>query len=173
MIADNFQTRLVIYQNDTPIEKDEKGFMEDQSQEGWLLVFAEVKPESDEIHKFVEYKFRKMKPAERGAWLGRKFAKHRDAWRASVKSVGASSNPAAYVDCDSYRSIIAMGPEVLPFIFKEMKCKVELWFVALREITGENPISPDRSGDIYAMNRDWLKWWHEHQKKNELPKVSE
>jgi hypothetical protein len=173
MIADNFQTRLVVYQNDGNLEEDEKGFMADQSQEGWLLVFAEVKPESNAENIFVEYKFRKMKPAERGAWLGRQFVKHRDAWRAYVKYVGLSSNPTAYINCDSYRAIIAMGPEVLPFIFKEMKSKVEFWFSALREITGENPVSPDRAGDIYAMNRDWLKWWHEHQKKNELSKVSE
>ncbi len=58
----------------------------------------------------------------------------------------------------SYEAIIEMGDSALPFIFKEMAHEPNHWFVALKKIVGENPISPEHVGNIQLMTNDWLQW---------------
>ena len=58
----------------------------------------------------------------------------------------------------AYQEIIGMGPEVLPFIFKELEHKLDHWFWALREITQENPVSNKHRGNLTKMSEDWFKW---------------
>ncbi len=65
----------------------------------------------------------------------------------------------------SYQRIIGMGPVALPFIMKEMTKKPNLWFWALKAITGEDPVPKSKRGKISEMTIAWLIWWA--KKKNE------
>lgn len=63
--------------------------------------------------------------------------------------------------CPSHLRIIAMGRRALPLIFAQMRAEgddPDLWFVALRAITGENPVTDDAAGDPVRMARAWLSW---------------
>ena len=83
------------------------------------------------------------------------FLRLADAWR---NECGTSSNMVKIHLQPSYQRIIGLGPDVLPFIFGEMKRSPDFWFWALRSITGENPVPSDHAGDLLAMTQDWLTW---------------
>lgn len=63
---------------------------------------------------------------------------------------------------ESYLQIISMGEKALPFIFQDLKYEPALWFSALENITGQNPIDISHRGIIKLMTEDWLKWGREH-----------
>ena len=63
-----------------------------------------------------------------------------------------------FTQLPSYQAIINMGNAALPFIFKEMADEPQHWFVALKTIVGENPVSPAHKGNIQLMTNDWLQW---------------
>ncbi len=66
----------------------------------------------------------------------------------------------------SYQRIIGMGPVALPFIMNEIAEKPNLWFWALKAITGEDPVPISKRGKILKMTTAWLIWWA--NKKNEI-----
>lgn len=59
---------------------------------------------------------------------------------------------------ESYQKIIELGDSVVPLILRELKNDPDHWFVALYEITGVNPISPEHAGNIQLMAKDWIDW---------------
>ena len=63
----------------------------------------------------------------------------------------ASKHPA-------YQEIIRLGPAVIPLLLRDMEENHEHWFIALREITGVNPIPESAAGNIPKMVRAWLDW---------------
>ena len=67
----------------------------------------------------------------------------------SVRAVG--QHPA-------YLRIIEMGPAALPSLLREVEERPDHWFLALREITQENPVLPQHRGIISEMAQDWLRW---------------
>ncbi|MEK6546400.1 MAG: hypothetical protein AABZ28_07695 [Nitrospinota bacterium] len=58
----------------------------------------------------------------------------------------------------AYQQIIGMGNVAVPLILSEMKKKPGHWFWALKSITGEDPVSPERRGKIKKMTEVWLNW---------------
>jgi hypothetical protein len=58
----------------------------------------------------------------------------------------------------SYLEIIALGEKALPYIFKELREKPDYWFMALKIITGVDPVPKEDRGDVEAMTRYWLDW---------------
>lgn len=62
-----------------------------------------------------------------------------------------------------YQRIIGMGPNVLPFIFYELKKEPYHWFWALTVITGEDPIPRQYRGDMIRMAEVWLEWAKTHK----------
>lgn len=65
----------------------------------------------------------------------------------------------------AYQQIIGMGPIAIPFIIREMGNRPNHWFWALKAITGEDPVPPDKRGRIIDMTNAWLLWWEEHKHK--------
>ena len=61
----------------------------------------------------------------------------------------------------AYLQIIGMGPRALPLILKELEVRPGHWFLALREITQENPVLPEHRGVLSEMAQDWLGWARE------------
>jgi len=62
----------------------------------------------------------------------------------------------------AYQSIIDMGADVLPILFRELKKSPNWWFWALREITETDPTSPEDAGNLHKMTNAWLKWAEEN-----------
>jgi hypothetical protein len=50
----------------------------------------------------------------------------------------------------------------MPLIFRELEREPDHWFWALQSITGENPVSVDRQGNINQMAAAWLEWGKAH-----------
>lgn len=63
----------------------------------------------------------------------------------------ASKHPA-------YQEIISMGPDVVPLLLRDLERKHTHWFIALREITGAQPVPKDAAGNIPKMAQAWLTW---------------
>lgn len=62
----------------------------------------------------------------------------------------------------AHLEIIGLGKGILPLIFHELREHGGLWFVALRAITGENPVPEEHEGRVDMMKEDWLRWANEH-----------
>jgi hypothetical protein len=62
----------------------------------------------------------------------------------------------------AYQEIIALGEAVVPLLLRDLKINRRHWFVALRSITGANPIPKEDAGNIPKMVDAWLRWGREH-----------
>ena len=80
-------------------------------------------------------------------------------WKAETFFHSSISKKTQHPD---YQRIIGMGPAVVPLILHWLKHEPDFWFDALVAITGEQPIPPQRAGDVEAMARDWLEWGRTH-----------
>ena len=80
-------------------------------------------------------------------------------WKSQGKFV---ASPTAIADLPSYRAIIAMGRPALPLILGALRREPDHWFVALRRITGEDPVPEAALGDLLRMAEAWLRWGAEH-----------
>ncbi len=69
-----------------------------------------------------------------------------------------SSSGSEITNHPAYKSIIALGEAVVPFILIKLKEDPQHIFYALFKITGENPIQPQHAGRLSKMTEDWLKW---------------
>ncbi len=58
----------------------------------------------------------------------------------------------------AYEQIIALGERVVPVILEDLSRKSNHWFIALKAITGENPVPEDHIGKVELMRNDWLVW---------------
>ncbi len=76
-------------------------------------------------------------------------------WRREARF---ASSPDRMFLLPSYQRIIGMGPKVVPFILRDLRRAQDHWFWALAAITGENPVTPDRAGNVRAMTAAWLEW---------------
>jgi hypothetical protein len=79
-----------------------------------------------------------------------------DKWKRETRLFSSISKKSSH---PAYREIIIQGHRALPFILVDLKeCGPADWFVALTEITGENPITIDIAGNMTAMTEAWLEW---------------
>jgi type I restriction-modification system DNA methylase subunit len=77
-------------------------------------------------------------------------------WR---KDTQHFSSVAKIVKHPAYRRIIAMGFDVLPYLFKELSQRPDHWLVALNAITGEDPVTADSTFEEAV--KAWLMWGRE------------
>ena len=86
------------------------------------------------------------------------FALLADQWRAErprgMDLADLTASPA-------YRAVVNMGTRAIRPILLQLKRKVEHWYCALNEITGENPIPVEAEGKLKLMAEAWLKWGRE------------
>ena len=62
------------------------------------------------------------------------------------------------VDHDAYREIVAMGEVAVPWILRELERGDAPWFLALAEITGEDPAAEATPGKVDEIQAAWLDW---------------
>lgn len=76
-------------------------------------------------------------------------------WRAATRFqsslVQAANHPA-------YRAIVQLGTEVVPVLLRELQRQPQPWFLALRELTGADPVGPRHRGNVRAIADAWLHW---------------
>jgi hypothetical protein len=82
-----------------------------------------------------------------------------DEWR---RGVGPLSSASKIVQHPAYQAIIALGPDVVPFILRELEREPDHWFAALRAITGADPVTPEDRGRMDRMAAAWIRWGREH-----------
>jgi len=58
----------------------------------------------------------------------------------------------------AYQEIIRMGEAVLPYLLRDLEATQRHWFIALKQITGTNPIPLDDAGNVPKMADAWLRW---------------
>ena len=58
----------------------------------------------------------------------------------------------------SFRQIVAAGHEMVPLLLRRVKTEPSLLVLALREITGEDPVPHESRGKISEMAKAWIAW---------------
>ena len=58
----------------------------------------------------------------------------------------------------AYQRIIGLGPDVVPFILREIADNGGHWFWALGALTGANPVTTEIQGRPRLMKEAWLAW---------------
>ena len=89
------------------------------------------------------------------AALERRFLELAERWRFET---GCLAFWAYMVDNDAYREIVAMGDAAVPWILRELERRDAPWFLALADITGENPAAEATSGKVDEIADAWLNW---------------
>jgi hypothetical protein len=62
----------------------------------------------------------------------------------------------------SYQRIIGLGPDVVPFVLRDLADTGAHWFWALQALTGANPVPPEHEGRPRLMTQDWVNWGKQH-----------
>jgi hypothetical protein len=97
----------------------------------------------------------KPSPAQPAETVEARFRRLVAAWEqatAHLSSMTAASKHPAY------QEIIAMGPAVMPYLLRDLEDNETHWFVALKAITGADPIPPSAAGNVPKMIEAWLQW---------------
>ena len=87
------------------------------------------------------------------AKLDRLFREHATRWKRETQHCSSVTKMVMH---PSYRRIMGMGPDALPFILRELREHPDHWFVALNAISGEDPAPPDSTFD-QAVSA-WVAW---------------
>jgi hypothetical protein len=88
-----------------------------------------------------------------------KFQRLAAVWRAET---GHLSSITKMVNHPAYQETIALGPDVVPSLLRDLAKEPEHWFAALRAITGAQPVPPEDRGRVDRMAEAWLRWANEH-----------
>ncbi len=91
--------------------------------------------------------------------LEQRFRRLVSQWKAER---GPHSSSARLAKHPAYQQIIALGPEVVPLLLRELEREPGHWFRALHALTGASPPLPAQPGDMKAMAAAWLQWGCEH-----------
>lgn len=94
-------------------------------------------------------------PSSRRLGLQEQFSDLTKAWKTETRLTSSITEMCMH---PAYQSIIGMGPNALPLIFRELEREPDHWFWALKAITGADPVVPENIGRLDAMTRDWLRW---------------
>lgn len=86
------------------------------------------------------------------------FERLRDEW---YRRTSHHSNMSVVFGDPAYQQIIDLGPEIIPFIFAEVKANRGLWLDALATLTGENPV-PEAVIYTAEKKKYWLEWGKVH-----------
>lgn len=88
--------------------------------------------------------------------LRRRFSQLAERWR---QERGSTSSMTDIVNHPAYRKLIdELGRAAIRFILEELGRRPDYWFSALRELTGENPVSQEQRGNLQQMTQAWLSW---------------
>ncbi len=98
-----------------------------------------------------------------------KFYVLRDVWQRETQYMSHASQ---IVEHPSYREIMNMGKQVVPWIIEDIRFNGTMfWWHALRQILGDGPIVPEYGrGKLRLINEMWLAWYeYYHERKPDRP----
>lgn len=73
-----------------------------------------------------------------------------------------SSSALEMADHPAYRAVVAVGGSAIPLILRDLERNgPHHWFLALQELTGQNPVSPAEQGHMRRMAEAWITWGYE------------
>jgi hypothetical protein len=87
--------------------------------------------------------------------LQREFRELSTLWRQETMMVSSTSETTTNFH---YYRIIALGPDVVPLILRDLQENGGQWYLALRALTGENPVDAEDRGNIRKMKAAWIDW---------------
>lgn len=97
----------------------------------------------------------KIAEEEKNKEIEQRFYRLANEWRDETAHISSMTQLIMH---PKYQSIIGMGPDVLPILFRELRVNPDHWFWALRAITEEDPTRPEDAGDVQKMRESWLNW---------------
>src|SRR5438045_3086531 len=68
------------------------------------------------------------------------------------------SSMAASASHPAYQEIIRLGSAVVPLLLRDLEASHTHWFIALKAITGAQPVPQSAAGNIPRMVEAWLHW---------------
>ncbi len=83
------------------------------------------------------------------------FSRYAEAWRDETSFL---SSPAKKHLNENYLKIISLGKAAIPFILAELRDRPSDWFLALRVLSGENPVQGEDASNFQAVVNAWLRW---------------
>jgi hypothetical protein len=87
--------------------------------------------------------------------LERRFAGLVRDWKAGR---GVTSSSRLMAQHPAYQAIVGLGPAVVPLLLRELERDPDHWFIALRSLTGADPVAPEHRGNLPLMVADWVGW---------------
>lgn len=84
-----------------------------------------------------------------------RFAELADKWERETTHLSATPMRVMH---DSYQSIMAMGPDVVPLLLSDLQKTRRHWFWALRHLTGADPVPEKDKGQLDKMIAAWVDW---------------
>jgi hypothetical protein len=83
-----------------------------------------------------------------------------DQWREDTRFDSSLMHSIAH---PAYRAIVQLGQDAVPVLLRQLQQQQpEPWFLALREITGIDPVTPAQRGNMRALADAWLHWGRSH-----------
>ncbi len=84
-----------------------------------------------------------------------RFKRLASAWLTETAYVSSSTDMVAH---PAFQEIVAMGPVVIPLVFRELENRTGHWHRVLRRITGADPVAADDRGSVEKAAQAWLRW---------------
>ena len=78
-----------------------------------------------------------------------------------INDVEGISSTVEMTKHSTYQKIVNMGEPIIPLLLSNLDQNPLYWLPALRQITNENPVSPEQKGKIKQMAQAWLNWGKE------------
>jgi hypothetical protein len=91
--------------------------------------------------------------------LEERFRRLESLWTAET---GHLSSTSKIVNHPAFQEILGLGPEVMPFMLRDLEARPRLWVWALPRIAGVDPIPESDNGNIAKMSQAWLRWAKEN-----------
>jgi hypothetical protein len=87
--------------------------------------------------------------------LSERFKSHAEKWERETAFLSATPMRVLH---DSYQSIMAMGPDVVPLLLADLQTTRRHWFWALRHLTNVDPVPEKYRGNVDKMIEAWVDW---------------
>lgn len=79
-------------------------------------------------------------------------------YQAWLQDSALDSLPHQMKSHESYQSMVALGDRAIPIIAAKLRQEPSFLFLALEDITGEDPVPEEAQGDLRATVDAWLSW---------------
>lgn len=89
------------------------------------------------------------------AELEKTFLELANQWRRETRGISSTNKASMH---PIYQQIIGMGKAVIPLLLRELERNSGQWFWAIKAISREDPVPPEKRGQTQEMIRYWLEW---------------